>query len=139
MPDRLQEIRARLDAATPGPWVRNYDNGEVVVMDPDDGRTMIGNVTFTRNIDLIAHAPADIAWLLAALESERRHSAMLAQRIDGHLLENVRLLAEVERLHGASVSERSQSTNLSVGKPFRTKNGTELLPDDSVVQGVTND
>jgi hypothetical protein len=73
MPDRLAEIRARLDAATPGEW----PFGEMVrhLLPPD--------------ADLIAHAPADIAWLLA----------------------------EVERL--------------------RTGNGTESLPDDSVVQSVT--
>lgn len=69
MTDRLTEIRARLDAATPE-W--NYDNDQS-----------------GEDVDLINHAPADIAWLLA----------------------------EVERL--------------------RTENGTELLPDDSVVQGVT--
>ena len=51
MPDRLQEIRARLDAATPGEW----PVGTLVpYLLPSDA-------------DFIAHAPDDIAWLLDQL------------------------------------------------------------------------
>ena len=64
MNDRLQEIRARLDAATPGPWyVRsgwvalNNLNYDVIPVGHNDA-----------DADLIAHAPADIAWLLAEIE-----------------------------------------------------------------------
>jgi hypothetical protein len=49
--DRLQEIRARLDAATPE-W--DYDNDQS-----------------SADVDLINHAPADIAWLLAEVEQLR--------------------------------------------------------------------
>lgn len=80
MSDRLSEIRARLDAATPGPWhlddmselrdaknrplVRRYEGegGEHAFWeqpsDPDsdaDGQVM-------------AHAPDDIRWLLARVD-----------------------------------------------------------------------
>ena len=73
MPDRLQEIRARLDAATPGPWV---------VKPPGEGKSSSGirrgaldiawSVTAREDADLIANAPADIAWLLAEVERLQR-------------------------------------------------------------------
>jgi hypothetical protein len=47
VPDRLQEIRARLDAATPGP--------DPSIPLRDRQHAMDG---------LYAHAPADLAWLL---------------------------------------------------------------------------
>lgn len=69
MPDRLQEIRARMDAAHDALWSSSQNTRQ--------------------DAPHAVHLIADIAWLLD----------------------------EVERL--------------------RTENGTELLPDDSVVQGVT--
>lgn len=72
MSDRLTQIRARLDAATPGPWV---------VTPPREGKRSSGvrrgrleiawSVYATEDADLIAHAPADIAWLLAEVERLR--------------------------------------------------------------------
>ena len=70
MPDRLNEIRARLDAATPGPWWtaeqrRPYSNP--IWSRSDDPVTTgetIGSIYLQPDADLIAHAPADIAWLL---------------------------------------------------------------------------
>ena len=95
MPDRLAEIRVRLDALAYQVIGTNermvWDGDKAYHMEDDHDRA---SQAFHR------HAPADIAWLLAALESEQRHSAMLVERIDGHLLENVRLLSEVERLRG---------------------------------------
>jgi hypothetical protein len=55
--DRIQEIRARLDAAKPE-W--DYDN--------DQSRA---------DVDLINHAPADIAWLLAEVERLRRDDSVV--------------------------------------------------------------
>ena len=52
MSDRLTEIRARLDAATPGEWPMG---ALVPYLLPSDA-------------DHIAHAPADIAWLLDEVE-----------------------------------------------------------------------
>ena len=75
MTDRLQEIRARLDAATPGPWnfgriagdwgsVHTHGRTNVVINSEDDGG-------YAADQDLIAHAPADIAWLLDEVERLR--------------------------------------------------------------------
>ena len=67
MPDRIAEIRARLDAATPGPWLvrngwvdLNNLHGDVIPVGHNDA-----------DADLIAHAPADIAWLLDEVERLR--------------------------------------------------------------------
>lgn len=78
MTDRLQEIRARLDAATPGPWevleesfdytsVRTSDySGTYAVVYSDEGRPV-----HRPDADLIAHAPGDIAYLLDRVEKYR--------------------------------------------------------------------
>lgn len=59
-------IRARLEAATPGPWIRDdgvieASGGRVIGYTYDDALHVNG--------DLIADAPTDIASLLAALET----------------------------------------------------------------------
>ncbi len=70
-PERLAALRARLDAATPGPW-----HG--------------WSVTAVRHEDmqLIAHAPTDIATLLAAAEALQAE----VERATGTLAKLERLL-----------------------------------------------
>lgn len=81
MPDRLQEIRARLDAATPGPW--QYHPDPIGALCGPDGRNIItpyagyGDSSDWPDINLIAHAPADIAWLLDEVERLRNTKASL--------------------------------------------------------------
>ena len=72
MTDRLAEIRARLDAASwrnPSGWEVGWDaRAEIVGVrggDFDDA-------------DLIAHAPADIAWLLDEVERLRNTNLSVA-------------------------------------------------------------
>jgi len=65
MPDRLAEIRARLDAATQEPWVVVHET----LRDPADTDILVGNDALQ---DCIAHAPADIAWLLDEVEQQRQ-------------------------------------------------------------------
>lgn len=99
MSDRLAEIRARLDAATPGPWEeRAQDDSrcmayssiwavapgrpavEIVATDwNDDGYPQ----PVQADCDLIAHAPADIAYLLEQLAAanERADAAEAALRL----------------------------------------------------------
>lgn len=71
MSDRLQEIRARLDAATPGPWEwREWSCGDEAITGPDNTGFVVNvdETTPHADADLIAHAPADIAWLLEKVE-----------------------------------------------------------------------
>jgi hypothetical protein len=85
--DRLEEIRARLAAATPGPWTaiqktwRSRTSGHTwsaygIEQSQEvygDDAWAISYATDTGQIaqkdaDLIAHAPADLAYLLAEVE-----------------------------------------------------------------------
>lgn len=78
MSDRLQEINARLsDAMGDGsamPW-QHDDPGECVRS--VNGRE-IASVPFYDERDFIAHAPADIAWLLDEVEETRHRLACAA-------------------------------------------------------------
>ena len=83
MSDRLAEIRARLDAATPGPW-ENTDDWSVVTAVVrqrskwlPDYEMLVADVGQPVNADLIAHAPADIAWLLAENDAFREQIEFL--------------------------------------------------------------
>lgn len=75
MPDRLQDIRARLDAATPGPWADDYKSWCVWAPNHDlkerEDRCLVAEVGCGPDTDLIAHAPSDIAWLLDEVERLR--------------------------------------------------------------------
>lgn len=78
MSDRIAEIRARLESATPGPWrvieplqptVRPHRRMIVADEVASQQSSEIGNVQFSWfDTRLIVHAPADIAWLLDEVE-----------------------------------------------------------------------
>lgn len=78
----LDEIRGRLEAATPGPWTRNdyvdvdqdgaFDLAHVTAPDPHEPDTAVQGVAMgilRNDAEFIAHAPADVARLLAAVEA----------------------------------------------------------------------
>ncbi|THV25986.1 hypothetical protein [Glycomyces paridis] len=71
--DRLAEIRARLDAATPGPWQDAGDvsgietaSGERITIGDDSGYGCVYIDDGDR--DLLANAPADLTYLLDVAE-----------------------------------------------------------------------
>lgn len=66
-PDRIAEIRARLAAATPGPW--RADEDEIIWS--DEGIDIIHVVVNPENADLIAHAPDDLRWCLDEIDRLR--------------------------------------------------------------------
>lgn len=78
MTDRLAEIRARLDAATPGPWrvieplqqtARPPCRMIVADLEAPQQSSEIGDVQMSWvDTRFITHAPADIAWLLDEVE-----------------------------------------------------------------------
>lgn len=55
----LAEVRARLEAATPGPWLSTLCLFEGAAIDRNKAR---------ENAELIAHAPTDLARALAVIE-----------------------------------------------------------------------
>lgn len=104
-PEQLAAIRARLDAAMPGPWKQEKDNNglavEVTAFDPDEPDEPWGVAVAYRccghgkdrcedNAALIAHAPADLADLLAYVEQ--------LEGLLRDLCEDSRAAAEVVRL-----------------------------------------
>jgi hypothetical protein len=76
MSDRLSEIRARLDKATPGPW-EDYDPGDGThrLYAPNEVKLLgplgEGRVLRAADAELIAHAPEDIRWLAGEVDRLR--------------------------------------------------------------------
>lgn len=73
----LSAIRARLQAATPGPWqlrsgMQPYDELDTVEHSHGLSVCVCDSTRFDRDADFIAHAPEDIRALLAEAERLRR-------------------------------------------------------------------
>lgn len=81
--ERLEQIKARAEAATPGPW-DCYGDGEYEVFDAgeyrdgDPGEVVAPVVTKLNNAEFIAHARMDIPALLN--EIDRLHDEVRGQR-----------------------------------------------------------
>ena len=120
MTDRLDEIRARAEAATPGPW-RELDAAYgMIVHDtgPDSAQIIVLADSRFGGPDstFIAHAREDIPYLLA--EIERLRDA--AERAFGNVnARNETLEAEVERLRDALDTEKE--ANATKWRKLRAK------------------
>ncbi len=77
MTDRLEQIKARMEAATPGPWESQIPN---LVVAPDSPEGWWGEVAdlsgtyFHRqeeDLEFIAHSIADVEWLVSEVERLR--------------------------------------------------------------------
>jgi hypothetical protein len=92
--DRIAEIRARLDAGASDAthWRitedKDYSYRRALVMTAPDSAPdnpfddfIASGIRDDETADFIARAPADIAWLLDALERERKESARLFARL----------------------------------------------------------
>lgn len=114
MSDRLSEIEARLAAATPGPWEadvfpvrkRSRKTGRVLAYRPEDGS--VGSVSVIPSdgmygvmdgpdAELIAHAPADLAALVAVVKATRD----LRDRVEGSPFEALTVGSVVRSLDAA--------------------------------------
>jgi hypothetical protein len=82
---RLLQIRERLAKATPGPWERKAGYRTYRVLYRHDGETVREVATCSESIqdmrdaDFIAHAPADVADLLTAVDRLTLHLAEVQQ------------------------------------------------------------
>ena len=67
----LDEIRGRLEAATPGPWMVRSDHAvaQVAHSTGEQKTTVTYGPTYRSDAEFIAHTPVDIARLLAAVEA----------------------------------------------------------------------
>ncbi|MFE5896889.1 hypothetical protein ACFQ67_05625 [Streptomyces sp. NPDC056488] len=100
-PDRLPEIRARLAALPDTTWRQRSGDAGLVEDLTGQPVAVLGTSGDTKLPagELIAHVPADIAWLVAEVTRLRCRDAMvtaLHQQLDrsGHLL-STRQIAEV--------------------------------------------
>ncbi len=78
MSERLDEIKARAEAATEGPWTGNNGDGYgAYYVDNPTGRTVArcdyGPYEGSRDATFIAHARTDIPRLVAAVEAVSLH------------------------------------------------------------------
>lgn len=89
---RLAAIRERLEAATPGPWHVNNDDGYWYIYGPDNFQihdqfntsgNAEGRAMAVANAALIANAPSDLAYLLDALAAAQAALNTLIVAADG--------------------------------------------------------
>lgn len=80
----LKSIKARLEAATPGPWQIYYEAIVDCIADKDTGYDFTNKIMCSvdlknryNNNSFVAHAPTDIAQLVEALEKCREAVAKL--------------------------------------------------------------
>jgi hypothetical protein len=104
--ERINEIKARLEAATPGPWENDHAN--CVGVYKNEGWEFdicecesICTENANANADFIAHAPDDIAYLLA--ENERMRA---------EFKETVQLLTDVTTKYETSVKLHGETIKL---------------------------
>lgn len=100
---RLAEIRARLEAATPGPWIVDDDIHQIVTAwrsSPQAVRTrdIVGITHADRTF--IAHAPTDIAALLTIAEAAWALS--LAETLEDGAMREADLWDALKALEGGA-------------------------------------
>lgn len=79
---RIQEIKERLNKATPGPWTEIQR--EEYCSDIDSETANIAMVGSTKaDANFIAHAPEDIAYLLSCLEQANRRAEAAEKILHG--------------------------------------------------------
>lgn len=112
----VPEIRARLEAATPGPWEATWRDDEwasVEIPDTADDTMQLawhegGGITAMdgANAEFIAHAPTDIAFLLEENERlERRLAEAQAEALDAAADEMRDILVSQRKLLGMPSDE----------------------------------
>ena len=89
-PERLAEIRERVEKRTPGTWQWS-DCDELIAQDGDDFASVIyGSISWPEDRDLIAHAPQDLTDLLAEVQRLRARLT-----VDDDMVEQV-----LRQIHG---------------------------------------
>ncbi len=83
----LEAIRARLRAATPGPWTLFSEAMYLVVSEPGCGRVMNNDGQWARDADFISAAPTDIAALIAECDRLRGCWEMLHHELEAARIE----------------------------------------------------
>jgi len=107
--NRIDEIRKRLEAASPGPWKLEYSDGPRISR--GNGLTIfeIRYAWAEADCDLIANAPDDMRYLLAeadALEHERNWAAAWKRAAKRHYEWRVAAVRAEDECRGAVAIQR---------------------------------
>jgi hypothetical protein len=136
--DRIAAIRARLEAATPGPWNTSgpdtvaqwmiydgrwcvasataYDHNMPLSNKP--GARGPGYIDPDANAEFIAHAPEDIAWLIGQLEGQRAKLTAISRQAKAEAWDEG--YRSGQRDH-CDYWPSAETCNISSANPYRTK------------------
>lgn len=83
---RIEEIEARLAAATPGPWEAAFGGTDALVKKPDGSSISCGDIIYAHrypkaDATFIANAPDDIRYLLDELRAARKEIARVRKLV----------------------------------------------------------
>lgn len=86
---KLDEMRARLAAATPWPWdCDGFADGDVVNLSiyegTNQGRVIAADITTHGDADLLRYAPTDMGKLISAIEAGLAACNAVIDNTDGH-------------------------------------------------------
>lgn len=135
--DRLNEIKARLEKATPGPWTTDIaEDGCAIDAKGDDIAVTNDRDSFytgltidqcKANADFIAHARADLEWAVAELEKTAVTRDM-AQALEDGAAEIERLQSELDEINkdGAGLLEENRRMRDEIK---RLRNDNYMLQD----------
>ena len=115
MSKQTEEIRRRLAAATPGPWRVGHDGPSKPIIIPQTVTDLWGfDDLEEENAELIAHAPIDLAFLLAENERLEREVAGLrdSPELDGTSYEHPAYRRGDD--HGSAVTLQTKQQNAAL-------------------------
>lgn len=140
MTTRIAEIKERLEKATPGPWRhlkeanKGYRGWIVPTKDPNityekyDGDIICEHGYMDMvTADFIAHAPADIAWLLTELEETKVLKDKAAEIAIAIGFEHNQLVKERDRLKAALGAIRAHLGHPDISAHFAWRTYAEGL------------
>jgi hypothetical protein len=116
----LEAIRARLAAATPGPWETHHgcdDTGyPCYFIHGFSGDAKRDYELHNANVDLLDHAPTDLAALLTHVEAQEARIAALTQERDEALADPAERRAERYAMEAVDLTRRLMATEADVAR-----------------------
>ena len=141
-PDRLAEIKARVEAATPGPWRSEYSGATGPVVMDDEARTALDHIArcphFRSHSDaeFIAHARTDIPDLLAEVKRLRALGDRLAATVSLLLYDAHPVYGSTATWHGGIGGQALTPVCCIIDGPPGSEWAQHDLPSDSLREWV---
>lgn len=108
---RLDDIEARTELATPGPWrsARDPRGGDYLIFDNDpspygptpivlEGKDRNGGVLHGDDAEFIAHAREDVPWLLARVRELEQALSPALDELDDYMGADPEIVGQLRRL-----------------------------------------